>query len=439
MDVLYDTRHETQERLWSGSSLRTANVLTQARIYPDVRVAYTEKTISIANQSSSSFWQEEALYTFYLPEGSVVSSLSLWINGVEEKSYLTTRSKADSAYRTIVGREARDPSVAHWQEGNTVKVKVFPCTSRENRKFKIGITSPLKLDRESLVYENSWFKGPGASDANETIRIEFPENTVPPQLPFDTTTSGSGFMVYEGKYQSSWNVRFKLMPLTHDIFSFDGKSYALEPLVQTPDNFRAEAFYLDINQSWTKDDLDTLWPLVKDRPVFVADERLIRLTSANKDELFKTLSTFHFSIFPTHQIPHPETALLVTKSGPLSPTLHELDKSPFAKMLSRSNGPAVRAFIIGDEPSPYIKSLDELRIIRGEKTDWQKLKGFIAKHQFPADPEKDPSVIRIDESKTLIREIDGVANGQAPDHLLRLFAYNHIMKQIGGHYLDQSF
>jgi XrtN system VIT domain protein len=81
IDVLYDTRHETQERLWSGSDLRTANVLTQARVYPDLRMAYTEKTISIVNRSSSLFQQEEALYTFYLPEGSVMSSLVDQRNG----------------------------------------------------------------------------------------------------------------------------------------------------------------------------------------------------------------------------------------------------------------------------------------------------------------------------------------------------------------------
>ena len=59
--------------------------------------------------------------------------------------------------------------------------------------------------------------------------------------------------------------------------------------------------------------------------------------------------------------------------------------------------------------------------------------------QFPSDPEADSSVVAIKRSGILIRETDGRALGQAPDHLLRLFAYNHIMRQLGGRYLDHSF
>ncbi len=37
--------------------------------------------------------QQEAVHFFYLPEGAVATSLSLWIDGVEEKSRLTTPPK----------------------------------------------------------------------------------------------------------------------------------------------------------------------------------------------------------------------------------------------------------------------------------------------------------------------------------------------------------
>ncbi|MET7256329.1 XrtN system VIT domain-containing protein [Dyadobacter fermentans] len=439
LNVLYDTRHETQERLWSGSDLRTANVLTHARIYPHMRLAYTEKTISIANHSGSSRWQEEALYTFFLPEGSVVSALSLWINGIEQKSLLTSQSKADSAYKTIVGVESRDPSVAHWQEGNMVKVKVFPCTARENRKFKLGITTPLKADGSRLTYENIWFKGPGAEKATETIRLEFPQGLPAPHLPFEPTNASPGVIVHEGAYQSVWQARFKITPVGKESFAFGGKTYIVEPLHKTLENFKAKTFYLDINQAWSERELNALWPVVRNRPVFVANERLIRLTEANKDEQFKALSAFNFSLFPVQYIPDPENALLITKSTAVSPTLRDLANAPFSKTLSRHAPQGLRTFLISDDASTYIKSLNELSIVRAKKTSWKALQEMISQNQFPADPEADLSVVSIESADIQIRETEGPASGHAPDHLLRLFAYNHIMKQLGGRFLNHSF
>jgi XrtN system VIT domain protein len=93
-----------------------------------------------------------------MPEGAVVTSLSLWINGNEEKAILTTKEKADSAYKTIVGAERRDPSVVHWQEGNSVSVRVFPVLPGESRKFKIGITAPLERVKGNCVMK-TFFKG----------------------------------------------------------------------------------------------------------------------------------------------------------------------------------------------------------------------------------------------------------------------------------------
>ena len=48
---------------------------------------------------------EEALYTFYMPEGAVVTSLSLWINGNEEKAILTTKEKAVQRIRLLLAKK----------------------------------------------------------------------------------------------------------------------------------------------------------------------------------------------------------------------------------------------------------------------------------------------------------------------------------------------
>ena len=93
---MYDMRHQAQERLWSGDHLHTSFVNTEIKLWPKCNMAYTEKTLTVSNDELSSGWnrQEEAIYTFYLPEGAVVTSLSLWVNGKEEKGILTTKANS---------------------------------------------------------------------------------------------------------------------------------------------------------------------------------------------------------------------------------------------------------------------------------------------------------------------------------------------------------
>ncbi len=176
LKVISQGRHQANERLWSGDNLTTSYVVSDVDIYTDLRIAYTEQYLNVRNNSVKGNWRgntEEGIYTFYLPEGSVVTSLSLWINGKEEKGILTSKKKATEAYTTIVGIEQRDPSVIHWQEGNTVTVRVFPCTTTEERKFKMGITSPLHEESGQIIYKNIIFDGPSADAARETRRIRF--------------------------------------------------------------------------------------------------------------------------------------------------------------------------------------------------------------------------------------------------------------------------
>ncbi|MDR0547774.1 MAG: XrtN system VIT domain-containing protein, partial [Dysgonamonadaceae bacterium] len=137
---IYDSRHQAVERLWSGDDLHTTFVNSFVQLYPEYRLAYTENVVSVCNRSPHLWSRQEAVYTFRLPQGSVATSLSLWINGLEEKAILTSKEKAENAYKTIVGREMRDPSLVLWQEGNTLLVRVFPVEANSERTFKIGIT-----------------------------------------------------------------------------------------------------------------------------------------------------------------------------------------------------------------------------------------------------------------------------------------------------------
>lgn len=445
LDVLFDARHYTQDRLWSGRNIKTENVITQAKIYPEYRLAYTEKTISIANNSTSQWSQGEALYTFYLPEGSVVSSLSLWINGKEEKGYLTTHTKAESAYKAIVGVESRDPSVIHWQEGNTVKIKVFPCTPKENRRFKIGITSPLKYENNKLVYENIYFQGPASNEAMESIRLDFGQNVKNVDIPFNTEKTVKKGFTARGKYRPLWEARFDAVPISTDGFNFHGKSYSVKPYQMVQETFNAKNIYFDINSSWSEDEFEELYQSLKSRALYIYDEEFVRLSDLNKNEIFEKLSANRYSLFPVHRITSTSNSLLITKGTATSPNLKDLQGSQFGDALKNGTPgqSALRTFNIDHALSPYFKTLNELRIVRCEKAEFSEIKKLVSNNQFSKDPEADTTnkqaIIRIDNAKLLIQESDQPITQNAPDHLLRFYAYNHIMQQIGGQYLSQDY
>ena len=123
--TLYDRRRSQDKLLWSDNDLITTRVESRVLLDPAHRLSYTEKLLTVAQKTfgnSNRTITQEALYTFYLPEGGVVTALSLWIDGREEPGVLTAKSKARNAYNTIVGVERRDPAIVYWQEGNQVGV-----------------------------------------------------------------------------------------------------------------------------------------------------------------------------------------------------------------------------------------------------------------------------------------------------------------------------
>jgi len=171
----FDTRLETEEQLWSGKDLFTKNIKEDVKLYPESRLAYTEITMNIACEKDT--WEDkEAIYSFQLPEGSVATSLSLWVNGVERKGVLTTKEKAQAAYKQIVGVESRDPSLLQWREGNKVVVRVFPINYKTPRTFKCGFTTPLKVEDNEMKYESISIKGPNISNAATVSRIQLKGN-----------------------------------------------------------------------------------------------------------------------------------------------------------------------------------------------------------------------------------------------------------------------
>ncbi len=444
LQSMYNQRHQTERKLWSGENLSTTDIVTNVQLFPEYRLAYTEKTFKIKNTQAKNSWrwgrQQEALYTFYLPEGSVVTSAALWVEGEERPAYLTTKAKADSAYTRIVGRERRDPLLLHWQEGNRVTVRVFPCTPEEDRQFKIGVTTPLQFQDGQLTYENVDFEGPHWRQAEESINVVVADDIGDISSPYSFREDGNSW-TYKGNYKSDWTLNFDAPPLSKDAFTFNGRSFRLHEFQTAQTAFSAKEIYLDVHRGWAKKDLYQLWNTTKAKEVYVYTDHLEKVTETNHKRLFKKLLKRSFSLFPFHKIKTPESALVVSDyTARLTPTLDDLKKSSFAKNLNtflKNNAQPVKFYNLGNDLSPYLKTLKELRVFDYANGNMPDLMTLLNEQQFYQSGEDEQTISNHYAQMMIREEAEVKTSSQAPDHLMRLFVYNDIMKKVGKGYFDK--
>ncbi|BAV07791.1 hypothetical protein FLA_3822 [Filimonas lacunae] len=447
LEVMYKARHQAIERLWSGSHLQTTKVQTQVQVWPQQRIAYTHLHVTVANTSRSHSWgreQQEAIYSFQLPEGGVVTALSLWIEGKESKGVLTTRAKADSAYKQIVGVEQRDPSVVHWREGNKVTVRVFPVIAGESREFSIGVTAPLSSKGSELVYQSVSFDGPPCSGTDEEVVVHFEQKPAMCQMPGRFTHHKDASWWAKGSYHPEWSFRFQQPALAQTALTFDGKSYVLNEALQKAEALTLNTVYLDVNKAWTADEFAKIYEAVKFKKVYVADEEgaLVQLTEDNKEQWYRQLSAHRFSCFPFYEVTDAATSLVVTKGTNISPTLKDMAACDFMQRLQQyfANGTRIKLYNIGEEQSPYLQSLKQFGAFHYQQGTVLALRDLLLSRQFPVYEVADSSVV-MDNAGITITQTDSAAasaSGNAPDHLMRLYAYQHIMQQSGSALLQNK-
>ena len=452
LNIRKDYRHKTSRRLWTGSNLSTSAVSNNIRVFPEYRLAYHEKTLVIhndPNKNNRDAWfisnTQEAVYTFHIPEGSIVTSLSLWINGKEQKSRLSTRQKADSAYTTIVGVERRDPAIVHWNEGNTITVTVFPCTDKEDRTFKIGFTTPLNLKDGKLWLENCWFEGPDFNKAREATSLFIEGNTTEfIDLPSYLEKNAKGELEYQGDYIPDWKIALKPVPLSKNKFSFNGYDYSLKELEVKEKVLIVENIFLDVTKDWTKEEFDKIVKVCAHKKCYTWLPELVEITDTNKELIWKEVSQNQFSMPFLYDIKEPENSVVVINSGGKSPILADLKNSDYAdktiNYLVKSNI-KIPVINFGNELSPFWRSLNELRLIEYHLKNTNEIEQTITNGKISYLVEDSNTVALHDSYMSIIKEEPANSfkqNSLAPDHLLRLFAYNDVLRKVGKHYFEKE-
>lgn len=221
-------------------------------------------------------------------------------------------------------------------------------------------------------------------------------------------------------------------------FHFNGHTYSVKPYQHQRAHFQPGKIYLDINKAWTYEEYEAALKLPGQHEYYVAeDEHLVQVTEENRIRLFKDQHKRQFSLFPVHAIKAADSALLITKGPEQSPNLNELKGTQFLDELKASLAPRprLRLFCIDGALQPYLRSLKEYRVFHYDQGSIDDCSLLLARKEFSMDIENEKQVV-IDHSNMMITRSEDAANTNAPDHLMRLFTYNHVMQQAGSGLLN---
>lgn len=423
----FDKRLETEEQLWSGRDLITKNIKEDIKIYANQRLAYTEITMDIACDKDT-WGQKEAIYSFQLPEGAVATSLSLWVNGVERKGVLTTKEKAQKAYKQIVGVEARDPSLMQWREGNRVVVRVFPISYELPRTFKCGFTTPLQVENNEMKYQSLDIKGPNISNAETLSRIQMVGDAK-----FEADKSfelKNGFYVNESTGLDSWEA---VMPLNKQApsnsFAWKDKVYEIKGIEKQIVSFVASEVILDLNSAWSAKEVEAIVNQKgKNYFVFVNNEKQA-INSANYQNVFSQFEDLHYSLLPLYRLQ--ENSLVIIKSGTVSANFEELAASRYMqKLKAQAKQKNIRVMNISEEINPFWQTVKEQHYVEYYKTNLENALQLLAQNQFVSlktaenTVNIEPANISIQEN---LKTAETESNGS--NHIYRMYAFGKVLEE----------
>ena len=148
----------------------------------------------------------EALYSFSLHPGQVITAFQLDLNGKFRDGSIEEKWKATNAYNTIVGKRV-DPALLRMESPNSYSLRVYPVPAKGSRRVTITIEQLMKSQDEYASYALPLMRNDSVSNFN--LKIDVVHSTEKP-----VTEVGFirylNFIKYEQKYFLDWSVN-KLM------------------------------------------------------------------------------------------------------------------------------------------------------------------------------------------------------------------------------------
>lgn len=145
-------------------------------VHADALTAYVEWILEFDNQTVD---QQEARCRIALPDGGVVSRVTLWINGKECEAAYGSTVKVREAYQSVAVVQRRDPVLVTASGPGAVMLQCFPVPSLGRMQTKIGVTIPLRLSTEanarfSLPYiiERNFSAGDGKAGGLHRLALD---------------------------------------------------------------------------------------------------------------------------------------------------------------------------------------------------------------------------------------------------------------------------
>lgn len=421
----FDKRLETEEQLWSGKDLFTKSIKEDVKIYPETRLAYTEITMNIACEKDS--WRNsEAIYSFQLPEGSVATSLSLWVNGTERKGVLTTKEKAKAAYNQIVGVESRDPSLMQWKEGNKVVVRVFPINYKTPRTFKCGFTTPLKVEDNQMKYQSLSIKGPNISNAETTSRIQTVGNTkIKTSKDFELN---KGYYINQSKGLDDWEAHIPLTKVSNS-FAWKNKIYEVKDIQKATIPFKPSEIILDLNSSWTTKQIESFVELNKTNLFVIVNGKKKEINKDNFKAIELEFEDLHYSLLPLYEISR--NSLIITKCGTFSANFEELEDSNYLKKIrTETKDRNLKVINISPDINPFWQTVKEQKYVDFFQTSLKNSLDLIHKKQFVLF-KTDTNTVNIPPANISITESPQTSaiKTNGPNHIYRMYAFGKVLEE----------
>ena len=447
LKLLFGYTHISLDRLWNGNSLLTTHVNTHLQFYPKSRVVYTEIKLNIYNEAQSG--NQEAIYTFKTPEGSICTKLSLWIDGKEEPARLTYLSKAQNAYNTIVGKERRDPSYVTWMEDNLFRVRVFPVIGKNSRTFKIGFISPLTTLNDKLYYKGFQMEGPLSDSATHNIESDVFEAkdvnifgkgySIEKNVNISNKSNFSKWFAY-GKYKEDWAIYLDDPKEIKGDFQFANFKLNVSDLELIEKDFLPQKLYILINSSLTKKEWKSVYSELANSEI---NAQIILVTnewfySKSKEENLDFIDSQilpKFNLFPFYKITNDTDILIITNAEESSIPFSELKGSSFYnknKEFFSKNKKTIYVQSLNDKLSTYFNSLKEYELIEFIPISLNSILRNLKTERIKL-PEQSDTKFSFPSSKMTIeleRQIE--SNPKSGNDLLaRLVIYKKIMRMFG--------